>query len=44
MRVPRDAGEFCGMGIHPDPYVVEAMNCLSSRSYDAVVFVAQQNR
>ncbi|WP_254889219.1 phage terminase large subunit family protein, partial [Salmonella enterica] len=40
MRVPRDAGNSVAWESTLTPYVVEAMNCLSSRSYDAVVFVA----
>ncbi|EBS7338377.1 phage terminase large subunit family protein, partial [Salmonella enterica] len=40
MRVPRDAGNSVVWESTLTPYVVEAMNCLSSRSYDAVVFVA----
>ncbi|MGT3291542.1 phage terminase large subunit family protein, partial [Yersinia enterocolitica] len=40
MRVPRDAGNSVAWEPTLTPYIVEAMNCLSSRSYDAVVFVA----
>lgn len=39
MRVPMGAGNSVPWDPLVAPYVIEAMNCLSSREYDAVVFV-----
>lgn len=39
MRVPLGGGSSLPWDATLTPYIVEAMNCLSSRNYDAVVFV-----
>ena len=39
MMVPRDAGNAIEWDPELTPYIVEPMNCLASREYDAVVFV-----
>ena len=39
MRVPKDAGNSVKWDPSVAPYVLEPMNCLASREYDAVVFV-----
>ena len=39
MRVPMGAGNSVPWDPLVAPYVIEAMNCLSSREYDAVIFV-----
>ena len=39
MRVPMGAGNSVPWDPFVAPYVLEAMNCLSSRAFDAVVFV-----
>ncbi|MRT11087.1 phage terminase large subunit family protein [Enterobacteriaceae bacterium RIT711] len=39
MMVPRDAGNAIEWDPGLTPYIVEPMNCLASREYDAVVFV-----
>ena len=39
MRVPKGAGSSVDWDPHLTPYVIEPMNCLASREYDAVVFV-----
>ncbi|MBR7387637.1 phage terminase large subunit family protein, partial [Klebsiella pneumoniae] len=39
MRVPMGAGNSVPWDPNLAPYVIEPMNCLASREYDAVVFV-----
>lgn len=39
MRVPVGAGNSVPWDPAVSPYIVEPMNCLSSRLYDAVIFV-----
>lgn len=39
MRVPMGAGNSVKWDPSVAPYVIEPMNCLASREYDAVVFV-----
>lgn len=39
MRVPMGAGNSVPWDPDLAPYVIEPMNCLASREYDAVVFV-----
>ena len=39
MRVPRGAGNSVPWDPLVAPYVIEPMNCLASREYDAVIFV-----
>lgn len=39
MRVPKGAGNSVKWDPSVAPYVLEPMNCLASREYDAVVFV-----
>lgn len=39
MMVPRDAGNALEWEPDLTPYIIEPMNCLASREYDAVVFV-----
>lgn len=39
MRVPKGAGNSVAWDPELTPYIIEPMNCLASRQYDAVVFV-----
>ncbi|PKA32517.1 DNA packaging protein [Cedecea lapagei] len=39
MRVPKGAGSTVDWDPNLTPYVIEPMNCLASREYDAVIFV-----
>lgn len=39
MRVPKGAGNSVPWDPELTPYIIEPMNCLSSREYDAVIFV-----
>lgn len=39
MRVPMGAGNSVPWDPNLAPYIIEPMNCLASREYDAVVFV-----
>lgn len=39
MRVPKGAGSSVDWDPQLTPYVIEPMNCLSSREFDAVIFV-----
>lgn len=39
MRVPKGAGSSVDWDPNLTPYVIEPMNCLASRDYDAVIFV-----
>ncbi len=39
MRVPMGAGNSVPWDPRVAPYVIEPMNCLASREYDAVIFV-----
>lgn len=39
MRVPKGAGNSVPWDPELTPYIIEPMNCLASREYDAVIFV-----
>ena len=39
MRVPKGAGNSVPWEPNLTPYVIEPMNCLASREFDAVVFI-----
>lgn len=39
MRVPKGAGNSVPWDPELTPYIIEPLNCLASREYDAVIFV-----